>query len=366
MATDLDLAALPEGGLVSESVISRLFNISPVDRPLIDSIGTGEKPKQRKHEYTDKTLSTPSSTEAFYENQDLSGIDNSKHGNRYGNYCQQQGRVIKTTQRARDSELTYGGDEFLQQLMDEGETLRLNEEAAAVSRNAARAESGTTPALMAGAATWAIRETMRGTNGVDAELTGTDTGPPIVLGGVPTTAALGGLSRGLTLTMIKDMLRTGWDNGAKYNLLMSTGAMIGNLSSYLFDKSARVATMQTDVPQGNRTGVEGGNGARSGGVVAQSAVNMLVGDFGTVVLTPNRLMEVYDSTDGTPVDVVDVLFIDTRYPMICRLHGYATKRLAQTGLYDQEVLFVDSTFIPGSTYAVNTIADINPATAVVA
>jgi hypothetical protein len=360
MATDLALAAVEEGGLVSESVIKRLFNISPVDRPLVDSIGTGEKPKQRKHEFTDKILDTPSSTEAYYENQDLSGEDDSHHGLRYGNYCQQQGRVIKTTQRARDSELTYGGDEFLQQLMDEGETLRLNEEAAAVSRNPATQEDpGAAGALMAGAATWAIHGTNRGTNGADAALTGTT-------GGVPETAPLPGIARGLTLTMVKDMLRAGWDNGAKYNLLMSTGAMIANLSSFLFDKSARVATMQTDVPQSNRTGADAGNGARAGGVVAQSAVNMLVGDFGTVVLTPNRLMEPYDSSGGTTGDVVDVLFIDTRYPMICRFHGYATKRLAHTGLYDQEVIFVDSTFIPGSTYSVSTIADINPATAVAA
>ena len=360
MATDVALAAVEEGGLGSESVIKRLFNISPVDRPLVDSIGTGEKPKQRKHEFTDKTLSTPSSTEAFYENQDLSGIDDSTHGFRYGNYCQQQGRVIKTTQRARDSELVYQGDEFLQQLMDEGETLRLNEESAAVSRNAATVEvASTSGALMAGAATWAFRLSDRGVNGADAELTGTDGNT----GGVPETAPVAGTARGLTLTMVKDMLRAGWDEGAKFNLLMSTGAMIGNLSSFLFDKSARVATMQTDVPQGNRTGADAGNGARAGGVVAQSAVNMLVGDFGTVVLTPNRLMSTYLST-ATPV--VDVLFIDTRYPMICRLHGYATKRLAQTGLYDQEVLFVDSTFVPGSTYSVGTIADIDPTTAVAA
>jgi len=220
MATDLALAQVEEGGLVKESVISRLFNISPVDRPLIDSIGTGEKAKQRKHEFTDKTLSTPTSTSRYFENQSLADEDDSKHGLRYGNYCQQQGRVIKTTQRARDSELTYGGDEFLQQLMDEGETLRLNEEAAAVSRNPATQEvAATSGALMAGAATWAIHGTNRGTNGVDAELTGTT-------GGVPETAPLAGLARGLTLTMVKDMLRTGWDAGAKFNLLMSTGAMI--------------------------------------------------------------------------------------------------------------------------------------------
>ncbi len=359
MATSLELADIAEGGLLSESVIDRLFNISPVDRPMIDSIGSGTA-DQRKHEFVDKILDTPSSTESFYENQDLSTIDNSHHGLRYGSYCQQQGRVIKTAQRARDSKLVYNGDEYLQQLLDEGQTLRLNEEAAAVSRNAATAEvAATSGALMAGAATWAFRLSNRGVGGADAVLTGTT-------GGVPETAPTAGAARGLTLTMVKDMLRSGWDQGAKMNLLMSTGAMIGNLSSFLFDKSARVATMQTDVSQSNRRGVDSGNGAQAGGVVAQSAVNMLVGDFGTVVLTPNRLMEAYDSDGGTTGDVVDVLFIDTRYPLMSRLHGFASKNLSETGLYDQSVLYVDSCFIPGSTYSVGTIADCAPATAVAA
>ena len=82
-----------------------------------------------------------------------------------------------------------------------------------------------------------------------------------------------------------------------------------------------------------------------------------------VTLTPNRQMSTYDAA-GTAV--VDVLFIDTRYPTINRLHGYGTKRLAQTGLYDQEVLFVDSTFIPGATRAITTVSDIDPTIAMAA
>lgn len=128
----------------------------------------------------------------------------------------------------------------------------------------------------------------------------------------------------------------------------------------MFTSSARIATLQSDVSQGNRTGAGEGNGARPGGVVAQGSVNMFVGNFGVVTLVPNRQMVTYLSGDVVPVPVVDVLFIDTRYPGICRLHGYDTRRLGQTGLYDQEVMFVDSTFIPGSTYSITTVADILP------
>jgi hypothetical protein len=212
---------------------------------------------------------------------------------------------------------------------------------------------------MAGAATWAIHNTQRGVGAADAVLDGSTN-----VGGGPTTAPTVGTARAMTETMMRQALRDGWADGAAYNLCMSTGDMIETIGNYMFTSSARVATMQTDVQQSNRTGVGGGsgngggNGARQGGVVAQGAVNMFVGNFGVVTLVPNRQMEVYDS-GGT--DVVDVLFIDTRYPTLNRLHGYGTKRLGETGLYDQEVLFVDSTFIPGATHAITAIADVNPA-----
>ena len=359
MARALDLAAVEAGGLIAEDVIPRLFNITPVERPLIDSIGSGSADHYKK-EFTDKVLNAPSSTNTLYENEDLSGKDDSKQGLRYYNLCQQMGKVIKTSQRGRDVKLTYDADEFLQQLMDAGEELRRDEEAAACSRNAATAEvAGTSGALMAGAATWAIHNTQRGVGAADAVLDGATN-----VGGGPTIAPTVGTARAMTETMLRQVLRDGWNDGAAFNLCMSTGDMIETIGNYMFTSSARVATMQTDVQQSNRTGVGGGsgngggNGARQGGVVAQGAVNMFVGNFGVITLVPNRQMETYDSA-GT--DVVDVLFIDTRYPTLNRLHNYATKRLGETGLYDQEVLYVDSTFIPGATHSISAIADVNPA-----
>ncbi len=90
MARALDLAAVEAGGLISEDVIPRLFNLSPVERPLIDSIGSGDADNMKK-EFTDKVLAQPSAVNTLYENQDLSGEDDSSHGLRYYNLCQQMG-----------------------------------------------------------------------------------------------------------------------------------------------------------------------------------------------------------------------------------------------------------------------------------
>ena len=270
-----DLRAVDKGGLVAEDVFPRLFNLSPVDRPLIDSIGSTTC-KNTKKEFTDKTLAKPSSTNSLAENADLSGRDDSRRGLRYYNFCQQMGKVIKTSQRGRDVKTTYDADEFLMQLMDAGEELRLDEEAAAVSRNPAKDEVITSGSeagsLMAGAATWAMHNSSRGGTGANAVLDGSGTFPD--RGGGPTTAPTAGTARGFTETLLRDTLRKGWNDGARFNLLMSTGDMIENIAGYMFTSSARIATMNTDIPQSNRTGVTAGNGARQGGIVAQGAVNI--------------------------------------------------------------------------------------------
>ncbi len=359
MATSLQLRAVEAGGLISEDVIRELFNISPVQRPLIDSIGRTTA-KNTKKEFTDEVLSASSATNTLYENQNLSAVDNSILGQRYYNWCQQEGKVIKSSQRARDIDTTYGEDEFLHQLMRLGEVLRTDEEAAAVSRNAATAEvAATSGALMAGLATWCIRNTSRGAGGADAVLDGATN-----VGGGPTTAPVAGTGRGFTETLMRAALRAGWNDGAQFDLLMSTADMIENIAGYMYTSSARVAAMQTDLPQNNRYGVGGltDNGAKSAGMVAQGSVNMFVGNFGAIILTPNRHMTTY--TSGA-AQVVDVLFIDSRYPKMAYLHDYDVQDLDRDGLYDQRALYVDSCFIPCATRSITTVADILPGTAMV-
>jgi hypothetical protein len=346
--TAIERGVIEKGGLLKEDVLPRLFKITPVERPFIDAIGVGPKCTNVKKEFTDKVLASPSATNAYYENQALTSVVSNTYGLRYGNYCQQMIKVVKMSQRGRDVDNTYAADEYLQQIMDLGMELRRDEEAAAVSRNPARAEVSTTPPLMAGAATWAIRNTSRGAStGADAVLDGS-TG----VGGFPTTAPVAGTGRGFTETLMRAALRNGWDDGARFDLLMSTGLMIENIANYMFTSSARVATLMSDAPQSNRSNVRTGGS----GVVAQGAVNMFIGNFGAVKLVPNMQMTEYSN-------LVDVLFVDTRYPQICYLHPYSKKALGVSGLYEQEALYVDCTMIPGSTYAITTVSDIDPDTA---
>lgn len=354
----LEMAAVESGGVIAEDVMQELFNLSPVDRPFIDTIGTTGGTDVKK-EFTDKVLAAAVSNNTMYEGQDLSGEDDSGSGLRYYNYHQHMIKVPRVTNRGRAVETTYGTDEWLQQVMDLQKELKRDEEAAAVSRNAATAEvSATSGALMAGACTWAIHNTQRGTGAADAVLDGTTN-----VGGGPTTAPTASTIanlRAMTETMLKTALRGMYDDGADPTHLMSTPAMIEIVSDYMFTSSARVATAMTEVSQGNRDGASKGNGAVAGGVTAQGAINMYVGNFGTITLTPNRFFGKYDASDDTEGDnsASEILIFDDSYGCMAYLQDYRTDQLYDSSLADKAAINVDCCFIPEATHAYTVIADL--------
>ena len=237
-----------------------------------------------------------------------------------------------------------------------------DEEAAAVSRKVAAEEvANTTGSFMAGACAWAIHNTQRGVGGADAVLDGaTNTGGGLTnVGGNVDEAPAPGALRAVSETMLKTALRGLFNDGADPSHVMSTPAMIEIVSDYMFTSSARVATAMTSVPQGNRDGAGAGNGAQAGGVTAQGAVNMYVGNFGTVVLTPNRFFHTYDSEGGTEDDATELLVFDSNYGVMSYLQDYRTDELYTPTLTDQAAINVDCAFIPEATHAYTTIADLD-------
>lgn len=361
MTTALSMAAVESNGVISEDVMNKLYNLSKVDRPFINSIGRTTA-KNTKKEFTDKVLQAASSTNSIYEKQDLTASDDTYAGLRYGNWCQHMAKVPYVSARGRAVETTYGTDEWLQQVMDLQKDLKKDEEAAAVSRNAATAEvANTSGSLMAGACTWAIHNTQRGAGAADAVLDGSTNA-----GGMPTTAPTAGTLRVMTEAMLKTALRGLYNDGADPTHLMSTPDMIEKVSDYMFTSSARVATLQTTAPQSNRSGVAEGDGGQAGGITAQGSINMYVGNFGTITLTPNRQFHTYQSSGGSAGDATEILIYDSNYGSMAYLQDYRTEPLPTPTLGDQAAVNVDCCFIPEATHAFTVIADLNHAAAMTA
>lgn len=243
-------------------------------------------------------------------------------------------KIVKVSDRGRSSDTIGSSDELVRQLMKRQKALRRDVEASFTSNNAAVAGAvtgtdATGASKAAGIGAWVMTNNVGPGDFVASTLSGGTGGFP----GAPTpgTAAAG------TEANVRAAMRLAYLEGGNPTLAMSTPVCIEGFSSYLFTSSARVATLQSNAPQGNRTGTAAGNGNSGGGIVAQGSVNLFVTDYGTLELVPNRFQP------EVAADVSDLYLIDTDYWEASYLQGYETKPLARTGLAENREISVDFT-----------------------
>ena len=363
--TAADLAGVAIGGTIHEDLMDAIYDVSPVDRPFCDSIGVGEAGNTFK-EWTREQLETASSSNKRVDGSSSAGIDDTVTGERIGNYHQIMTKTVRVSDRGRSSDTVGTSDELIRQLMKRQKALRRDEEAALVSRHAAVAGDGDTVAgQMAGVGGFigikvkdvASTTSDRGiTTGADPLLTGDTAGG----GGYVNVAAVAGVKRALSENTVKEMMKAAYQNGGNPSLAMSTPSCIERFSDWLFNSSARIATLQSDIDSGNRTTNASGGGVSGGGVTAQGAVNIFVTNFGTLELVPNRFQ------DEVAADVADLYLLDTELWERCYLQGYETKELARDGLAENREISVDASLIALNPEGNAVVADIDTAIAATA
>lgn len=360
----VDLAAVPVGGTIHEDLMDAIYDISPEDRPFCDAIGTDDSDNTLK-EWVREDLEAADPDNAIVDGADA-GANDARTGERLGNYHQNGEKVVKVSDRGRNVRTVGTSDELIKQLMKRQKALRRDEEAMMTSRNIAVPGDGNTVAgKLAGVGGWigvkvldnASTTSDRGAaTGADPLLTGDSAGG----GGYPNTAAVAGTARALSETAIKNMMKAAYKNGGNPTMAMSTPDCIEVLSDYLFTSSARVAALQTNVPQGNRTTASSGNGNSGGGVVAQGSVNVLVTNFGTLELVPNRFQP------EVAADVSDLYLIDPDTWERSYLQGYETRELARTGSAENRHITFDATLCALNPEGNAVVADIDTTAAAVA
>jgi hypothetical protein len=331
---EVNLSGVAVGGQINEDLMDKIYDVSPIDRPFCDMIGSDTSSNQTK-EWVRESLEAATADNARIDGSSSAGLDDTVTGERVSNFHQIMTKTVRVSDRGRNSDTVGSSDELVRQLMKRQKALRRDEEAALTSNNAAVAGNGTsTASKLAGIGSWigtgqSAVNTDRGiTTGADPILSGSP-------GGTPTTAPVSGVKRALSEGTIKTMMRQAYEAGGNPTVAMSTPAVIEVLSDYLFTSSARVATLQSDVDNGNRTDNSTGGGKSGGGVVAQGSVNILVTNFGTLELVPNRFQP--DSASG----VSDLFLIDPELWERSYLQGYETKELARDGLGENREISVD-------------------------
>lgn len=351
------LGAVAVGGQINEDVMDKIFDMSPMDRPFCDAIGQTTSDSTFK-EWVREDLAVASSANARVDGSSSATLDDTRTGERVGNYHQLMTKTVRVSDRGRDVNTIGKSDELARQISKRQNELRRDEEAALVSNNAAVAGDSSNASYLAGIGAW-IGTGQSATNTSRGATTGADpilSGDP---GGFPDTAEVLGTKRALSEADIKGMMKAAYMKGGNPTIAMSTPTVIDSLSSYLF-ASATVAAIQTNVDQSNRTSVSSGNGNAGGGVTAQGSVNTFVTNFGTLELVPNRFQE--DS--GTAI--ADLYLLDPTTWERSYLSGYRTKELARDGLAENREISVDVTLCALNEEGNAIVADIDTALAVTA
>jgi hypothetical protein len=331
-----DLAAVEFQGLINEDVMQQIWDISKIPLPFSDMIGSDDVSNQ----YTSWTLdelAAPDITNAVVDGSDQTGND-SVTGTRVGNFCQESVKIVQVSTRARNVDTIGRSDELSYQVMRRQQELRRDVEAISLTGQASVADDGDSVAGKAGGFdAWLTSNTSRGASGVDG---GFDGSAGVVDASTP------GDKRGLTETLVRDAVEAVYNEGGDPTKMMTIPSIIRKFSEYLFDATARIATLYSD------------QGKSSEAATALGSVNVFVTDFGTLDLVPNRLQQTYTANDTGAVATVFVF--DPTYVRHGYLTGYRTEPLAKTGLSDKRLMCVDWTLKVLTEKAHALIADIDP------
>jgi len=333
-AADLKAVAFGNDGWIREDLMNRIIDISDFPRPLSDMIGT-DTASNDYTEWTKDELAAPNKDNAVVDGFVVTTEDDTKTGERVGNHCQAMVKVVKVSTRAQSSD-TVQTDALIYQVMQRSKEIRRDEEAAFTSQNASVKSTGSagTPGKLGGLAAWCESNT---------DGAGADGGFNLATGVVD--APTGGAGRGLTETMISDVVESIHNNGGDPSVLMTVPKLKKALSAYLFSSSARIATLMSDT------------GTSAEDVTAKGSVGVYVTDFATLELVSNRLQPMDSGTGG---DMANVLIIDPAYLTKAVLTGYRVEPLAKRGTLDERLMCVDLTLKVLTEKAHGCIRDIDP------
>ncbi len=312
-----DLKALVAGGLISENVMAKIWDISRIPLPFTDIIGTDSHDNSFT-EWTQDALAAPDITNAAIDGADAVATD-AAGGGRVGNHSQICEKAVSVTQRAQRSRVIGRSNELSYQVMMRQQENKRDIEAIMLTQQASLADDGDTVAGKAGAfSSWLETNTSNGATGSDG---GFNTTTKIV------DAPDGGTIRAFTETFLKASVLKAYNANGNVTHIMSTPELVQRLNTFLLGSSANIAA-----PTANVTGTSPVK------QVAQGAVNVYATDFNTVlIIEPNRLQQNITGNE------CDVFYIDPTKVAISFLENQHVEALAKTGLADKRQMSADWT-----------------------
>ena len=333
-----DLKSIAKGGVINEDIMQKIFDISKIPLPFTDLVGSTTH-KNERFDWVVDELRAPDVTNARVDGSDA-GEASEAGGARVGNHSQISDEVIAVSYRADASDTVGRTKELAYRITRGNQQIRRDVEAIALNNQASVAGTDEVAGVTGGLPSW-IETTVMNADGSAATAGGHNMTTGLT---VKANVGDGSAATGLSFQAVKDAIQGVYEEGGEVTHLMSNPGVIGALSSYMFDNEARVATLTSDqgAPANSKA-------------TALSSVNVLVSDFGTIKLVPNRLQPLDENGNAI------AFLLDPEYVSLSYLEGYRTDQLAKTGLAEKRQISVDWGLRVHTEKAHGMIVNIDPA-----
>ncbi|MCP4000531.1 MAG: DUF5309 domain-containing protein [Gammaproteobacteria bacterium] len=349
-----NLAAVNLNGLINESFVQAIFDISDIPLPLTSAIGKGSHDNEY-HSWSMDRLSDPVTTGQRIDGDTTAQANQSKIGRRVGNHSEQKTKTLRLSRRGQNSSVPAQQNQMAYQISRRGNEMRRDNEAAMLSNNASVVDDGDTVAgVSAGLNAWICNTTVDGLGVTEnvvlngATIGGWDVtvGDSLVAAATPTATPVA-LSYADVLSVCSSIYKNGSD--AANVKIMNTPAVHELLNDFAFDATFPGATITNQ------------GGDSSGSRTMVSAANVIVGPFGVYTMVSNRLQPLVDTNDST------CFVLDTSVLKQSFLTGYQVKPLAtETSMADNREMLCDYTLQVDNWEAIGGVMGISQTDAVVA
>lgn len=351
-ASDLHLTNLD--GVINESVLQAIFDISNVELPFTQRAAMGTHDNQYTSWRMDK-LNAPVITGQLVDGQVVTTETNvTKVGRRVGNHSEIRGLRIEVSTRAQKVDTIGYANEHAYQISRRNIELRRNVEATLLSNNASVRGTDTVAGQSAGMAAWLTTFDVDGNAGATENVI---LGALGVVGGWDVldtdqlvAAAVPGTATALTESNIRTVSESIYNNGGEARVAMMTPKVKTLFSAYLFTDAARIATMQNFEPGGSARERK-----------AQGSVDLYISDFSALQLIPNRMQPIAGAADESNLFLFDFSMLELSF-----LQGYNVIPLTKDALSNNSFISVDYTLRVKNWDSSGYIGDIDESTAMVA
>jgi len=299
---------------IREDLSNIIYNLSPMDTPFLNGVGKGSCDNTTFEWQTDELSSTAA-------NRQIEGNDYANTAatepRRLSNYTQISATQVQTSGTAEAVDFAGRKSSQAYQLAKRAKEMKRDMETMLLDGTAKVAGSSGTARESASFCTW-IGTSSTSTSPVIAASTGAglaNSGSSTYPDGT-TSAGSGGASTTMTLAMVNECVSRIWDLGGTPDIMMCTGTIKGTISS------SSVGGGVVATPRGDIKGKDS--------ITAVNSVDVLVTDFGTFKVVPNRFM---------PSGQCD--FIDYDLWSVDYLRPFRTETLAKSGDSVKQLLIAE-------------------------